>query len=96
MLWGEGEAKLTFCRNGRFRPQLAWICCDYADLLLQRNGEGDRTKAMSLLDESLAISRELGMRPRQDFTGDLSGLLVPLPLNCDGLTRFDDLSLLPI
>ena len=24
---------------------------------------GDRTKAMSLLDESLAISSELGMRP---------------------------------
>ena len=27
------------------------------------NGEGNRAKAMSLLDESLAISGELGMRP---------------------------------
>ena len=30
--------------------------------LLQRNEPGDREKAMSLLDESLAISTELGMR----------------------------------
>ncbi len=38
-------------------------CFDYADMLLERNAEGDRAKAMSLLDESLAISSELGMRP---------------------------------
>ena len=30
---------------------------------LQRNEPGDREKATSLLDESLAISSELGMRP---------------------------------
>ena len=29
----------------------------------ERQGEGDRAKAMALLDESLAISSELGMRP---------------------------------
>ncbi len=39
------------------------ICCDYADTLLQRNNPGDRERGMSLLDESLALSRELGMRP---------------------------------
>ena len=43
--------------------ELAWTCCDYADALLQRNEPGDREQAMSLLDESLAISSELGMRP---------------------------------
>ena len=32
-------------------------------MLLERNDEGDRQKAMVLLDESLAISTELGMRP---------------------------------
>ncbi len=47
----------------RYRPELAWTCCDYADSLLQRNEPGDREKSMSLLDESLAISSELGMRP---------------------------------
>lgn len=57
------EDALAFCRKAGYRPDLAWSCCDYADALLQRNGEGDRTKAMALLDESLAISSELGMRP---------------------------------
>ena len=57
------EDALAICRNAGCRPDLAWTCCDYADTLLERNGEGDRTKATSLLDESLAISTELGMRP---------------------------------
>ncbi len=57
------EDGLAFCRKADFRPELAWTCCDYADALLQRNGSGDRTKAMALLDESLAIATELGMRP---------------------------------
>ena len=56
------EDALSFCRKG-FRPELAWACCDYADTLLQRNEPGDREKAVALLDESLAISSELGMRP---------------------------------
>ena len=32
-------------------------------MLLEHNNKGDRKKAMALLDESLAISTELGMRP---------------------------------
>ena len=42
-------------RSLSLRLELAWTCCDYADALRERNG--------SLLDESLAISTELGMRP---------------------------------
>ncbi len=57
------EDALAFCRRAGARPELAWTCCDYADTLLQRNDPGDREKAMSLLDESLAISSELGMQP---------------------------------
>ena len=60
------EDALVFCRNAGYRPELAWTCCDYADTLIQRNGDGDRAKATSLLDESLAISTELGMRPLID------------------------------
>jgi class 3 adenylate cyclase/tetratricopeptide (TPR) repeat protein len=60
---GHFEDALAFCRKAGYRPELAWTCCDYADALLQRNSEGDRQKAKSLLDESLAISSELGMRP---------------------------------
>ncbi len=57
------EDALAFCRKAGYRPELAWTYCDYADTLLQRNESGDREKAMSLLDESLAISSELGRRP---------------------------------
>ena len=57
------EDALAFCRKGGYRPELAWTCCDYADMLRERDAEGDRAKAVSLLDESLAISSELGMRP---------------------------------
>ena len=60
---GHFEEALAFCRRAGFRPQLAWACCDYADVLRERGGEGDREKAVALLDESLQISRELGMRP---------------------------------
>jgi len=57
------EDALAFCRRIGFRPELAWTCCDYADTLLERDSDGDRAKAVTLLDESLAISSELGMRP---------------------------------
>ena len=77
------EDSLAYCRIAGFRPELAWTCYDYAELLLQTTqsvrpelveGPGgstssprapseDRSKAMSLLDESLALSSELGMRP---------------------------------
>ena len=60
---GITRSPLSFCRQPGYRVALAWTCCDYADTLLQRNEAGDREKAMSLLDESLAISSELGMRP---------------------------------
>ncbi len=57
------EGNLAFCRKAGYRPELAWTCCDYADTLLQRQEPDDREKATALLDESLAISSELGMRP---------------------------------
>ena len=57
------EDALAFCRRAGYRPELAWTFCDYADMLKERDAEGDREKAVQLLDESLAISSELGMRP---------------------------------
>ena len=57
------EENLVFCRKAGYRPELAWTCCDYADTLRERGSEGDRAKALTLLDESLAISSELVMRP---------------------------------
>ena len=55
------EDALASCRPAGYRPELAWICCDYAETLLKRDGEGDRTKAMSLLDESLALSSDAAL-----------------------------------
>jgi len=55
------EEAVAFCRQKGLGPELAWICFDYADTLL-KNGLGTRP-AMGLLDESLRIARELGMRP---------------------------------
>ena len=60
---GHFEDALAFCRKAGYRPELAWTCCDYADMLRERDGPSDQEKASALLDESLAISRELGMRP---------------------------------
>ena len=57
------EEGLAFCRKAGYRPELAWTCCDYADALAERDGEGDRAKAVTLLEESLAISTYLEMRP---------------------------------
>ncbi len=72
------ESAMELCRRAEFRPQLAWTCSDYAEMLLDRDdaspsGEGsanasgsrisDREKAIELQDEALAITQELGMRP---------------------------------
>ncbi len=63
------EDALAFCRKAGYRPELAWTSCDYADAMLdprvssRRTTGESRQKAISLLDESLAISSELGMRP---------------------------------
>jgi len=60
------EDALAFCRKAGYRPELAWVCCDYSDTLRERDAEGGRAKAMTLLDESLAISSDLGMRPLRE------------------------------
>ena len=88
---GHFEEALAFCRRVGYRPQLAWTCCDYADCLRERDGEGDREKAMALLDESLSISRELGMRPLKErlevALRDKAGTETARPSYPDGLTR---------
>ena len=40
------EDALAFCRKAGCRPDLAWTCCDYADMLRERDGPGDQAKAM--------------------------------------------------
>lgn len=57
------ESDLSFCRDGGYKPELAWTYCDYADALKEKDAEGNSAKAIALLGESLTISSELGMRP---------------------------------
>ncbi|MCH7621972.1 MAG: hypothetical protein IH870_08750, partial [Chloroflexi bacterium] len=85
------EDALTFCGKAGYRPELAWTCHDYADTLLKRGIPGDREKAVSLLDESLAISSELGMRPLMERVADLQERAASQPAKPpaypDGLTQ---------
>ncbi len=60
------QKTLESCRATHQRPELAWVCCDYADVLLERNQPGDRDMAKALLDEGLLIANELGMRPLKE------------------------------
>ncbi len=50
------EDALAFNRSAGYRPELAWSSCDYAALLSQRNGPGDREQAAALLEEGLGIA----------------------------------------
>jgi hypothetical protein len=43
------------------RPWLAHTQSDYARMLLERDGSGDRKRAQELLEAALPIYRELGM-----------------------------------
>ena len=85
------EDGLLFCRRVGYRPELAWTCCDYADLLLQLGAPDQREQARLLLKESLTITKELGMVPleervteRFDRIGAPKAVAKVYP---DGLTR---------
>ena len=88
---GHFEDAVALCRQARYRPELAWACCDYAGTLLQRDAEGDGAMAKSLLDESLTISSELGMRPLSERVTARQEIVKSRPRRTsafpDGLTK---------
>ena len=57
------QRSVEFCRETGFKPELAWSMYEYADLLLTRGGDGDREKAGPMLDETLALATDMGMKP---------------------------------
>ena len=63
------EDALAFCRNAAYGPELARTCSDYAECLLNastvsgKSEPGNSANTTVLLDEALAISSDLGMRP---------------------------------
>jgi ATP/maltotriose-dependent transcriptional regulator MalT len=84
------EDALVFCRQAGYRPELAWTCYNYAETLLRRGHPGDHAMAMSLLDESLVISQELGMRPLAERVAILQQQSQPrslIPAYPDGLSQ---------
>ena len=90
------ENSLELCRKASYRPELAWTCHDYADLLLNsslRLGPRleDRINVKSLLNEAMAISSELGMRPLTKRVAALqeaaAAKLGPAPIYPSGLTE---------
>ena len=59
---------------------ICWACCDYADTLLRGASTSsartnDRQKAISLLEESLSISNEPGLRPLMELVLSRGGIL---------------------
>jgi len=66
------EDALAFCRKAGYSPDLAWTCFDYANCLMERDASGAQERAKLLLDEALAISTDLGMRPLMNKVTALS------------------------
>ncbi len=92
------EGALAFCRKAGYRPELAWSCYDYANMLIQPVGatgqpplRNAREKAISLLDEALSISTALGMKPLMERTAALKEQVeagpVKAPAYPDGLSE---------
>ena len=68
----EFEGNLEYCGRAGYLPELAWTYHDYAEMLLCRDGNGDRAKAHELLDQALAITVPLVMEP---LSGRVKALL---------------------
>ena len=84
------EDLLDFSRKAGYRSDLAQACWGYADTLHERDGDGDREKATALLNESLSIARDLGMRPLEERVAARIEQLqarAAAPSYPDGLTR---------
>lgn len=84
---------LDFCRRAGYRPELAWTCLEFAEVLVLRDGAGDRERALGLLSEGMETARDLQMLPLRNLIkaaqGRLSGRSVRSespPASPDGLT----------
>jgi tetratricopeptide (TPR) repeat protein len=54
---------ISFLRRAGYRPELAWTCSDYSEMLLDHGTPAERAEAQHLQDEGLVIARDLGMKP---------------------------------
>ena len=85
------EDGLKLTRGAGYRPETAWICYEYADVLLQRAGPGDAPKAAAHLEESMAVAQGLGMLPLMQrieaCRERLETQTIDTPTYPDGLTQ---------
>jgi serine/threonine protein kinase/class 3 adenylate cyclase len=58
----ELEGALVFLGKG-YWPGYAWAAYDCARIRLERNGPGDRERALTLIDEAMGHAQKLGMKP---------------------------------
>jgi tetratricopeptide (TPR) repeat protein len=57
------EESISFTRRAGFKPDLAWGCYDYGEMLVSHGTPTNSERAAKLRDEALSIARELGMKP---------------------------------
>ena len=89
------EDALDFCRKAGYRPDLAWSCYDYANMLIGADSKPApidvRERVSSLIEEALALSTELGMKPLMERVIGLKLQIeaqpAPKPTYPDGLTE---------
>ncbi len=69
------ERALKYGRRTGSHPALAWACVDYAETLLSQTSAIDRRKIGELMEEGMAIVRDLGMQPLLNRFTDLGDRL---------------------
>lgn len=65
------ENALEHCTSAGYRPELAWTCYGYANVLFESESLADRERAASLLEEAADTSSELGMQPLATLVASL-------------------------
>jgi len=84
------EDALAFAGKAGYRLEVTWTCHDYAEMLLDPSGAFDRDRALSLIDEGLALTRELGLQTLEERLTSLhdraKSMQPSAPTYPDGLT----------
>ncbi len=60
------KSGLGDCRTTGHKPELAWLCYDFARTLLERGHGKDSEEAGALLKEGLELTNRLGMSPLEE------------------------------
>ena len=70
---------IAFCSQAGYRTELAWSLHDYAVMLVESSRSCDVVQASDLLEQSLAISKSLGMNPLSERIAALEHTIDSMP-----------------